>query len=255
VEVKGVSRVVHDVTLKPPRSKSGAMTVTDTSTHPLDHPIWNALTTRQQALAEGGALVRRYPPAIGPFAMADTSPQNFAALGALMSPSEVAVLFTPDPVTPPAEFKILLAKTGEQMIGTPAETSTGTTKFVTLGADDVPAMMELTKLTNPGPFALRTHELGTFLGIHIDGQLVAMAGERMKPANYTEMTAVCVHPAYRGRGYAQILLAAVSRQILTRGEVPFLHVFSDNDSAIALYRRQGMEIRRRLYVTVLQKRM
>jgi len=112
-------------------------------------------------------------------------------------------------------------------------------------------MVELTKLTKPGPFTLRTHELGTFLGIRIDGQLVAMAGERMKPANYTEITAVCVHPAYRGRGYAQILLGAVGRQILARGEIPFLHVFSDNDSAIALYRRQGMEIRRRLCVTVL----
>jgi ribosomal protein S18 acetylase RimI-like enzyme len=230
------------------------MSVTDASTHPLDHPIWNALTTRQQALAEGGALVRRYPPAIGPFAaMTDMFPQNFAALGALMSQPDVAVMFTPDPVTPPAEFKILLAETGEQMIGTPAASSIRDVEIVTLGADDVPAMMELTKLTNPGPFAPRTHELGTFLGIRIDGQLVAMAGERMKPANYTEMTAVCVHPSHRSRGYAQVLLAAISRQIAARGEIPFLHVFSNNTSAIALYRRQGMEIRRRLYVTVLQK--
>ena len=76
-----------------------------------------------------------------------------------------------------------------------------------------------------------------------------------KPANSTEITAVCVHPSHRGRGYGQILLAAISRQISARGEIPFLHVFSDNSSAIALYRRQGMEIRRRLYVTVLQKRM
>lgn len=154
-------------------------------------------------------------------------------------------------MTAPAEFKVLLAKTGEQMIGTPAETSAGTAEVVTLGADDVPAMMELTKLTKPGPFTRRTHELGTFLGIRIDGQLVAMAGERMKPANYTEITAVCVHPGCRGRGYAQALLGAISRQISARGEIPFLHVFSDNDSAIALYRRQGMEIRRRMCVTVL----
>src|ERR1700716_823847 len=224
--------------------------------HPLDHPIWTALTTRQQGLAEGGALARRYPSAIGPFAaMSDMTPQAFAALGALMSQSDVAVLFTPDPVTAPAEFKTLLAETGEQMIGTPAESPIRGVEAVTLGADDVPAMMELTKLTNPGPFAPRTHELGTFLGIRNDGQLVAMAGERMKPANYTEITAVCVHPSCRGRGYAQMLLAAVSRQILARGEIPFLHVFSDNDSAIALYRRQGMEIRRRLCVTVLQKQM
>ncbi len=85
--------------------------------------------------------------------------------------------------------------------------------------------------------------------------MVAMAGERMKPGNYTEMTAVCVHPGHRGRGYGQLLLGAISRQIVARGEIPFLHVFSSNTSAIALYRRQGMEIRRSLHVTVLQKRM
>jgi predicted GNAT family acetyltransferase len=220
--------------------------------HPLNHPVWYALATRQAALAEGGALARRYPPDIGPFAaISEMSPQSFAALGALMSPSDYVVLFTPDPVAAPAEFKTLLAKTGEQMIGMPAEASGGSDDIVTLGTSDVPAMIELTKLTNPGPFAARTHELGTFLGVKVDGRLAAMAGERMKPADYTEITAVCVHPDYRGCGYAQLLLGAIARQIAARGEIPFLHVFSDNDSAIALYRRQGMEIRRRLCVTVL----
>jgi predicted GNAT family acetyltransferase len=224
--------------------------------HPLDRPIWSALTTRQQAFAEGGALALRYPTPVAPFAdMVDMSPECFAALRALMSEAEIAVLFTPDAVTAPAGFKILLAETGEQMIGTPAESAISGVEIVTLGADDVPDMMALTELTKPGPFSARTHELGTFLGIRIDGQLVAMAGERMKPANYTEMTAVCVHPSHRGRGYGQLLLAAISRQIVARGEIPFLHVFSNNSSAIALYRRQGMEIRRRLHVTVLQKLM
>jgi ribosomal protein S18 acetylase RimI-like enzyme len=219
--------------------------------HPLDQPIWNALNTRQQMLAEGGAQARRYPPAIAPFAdMADMSAQSFAALGALMSPSDQVVLFTRDAVVPPRDFKILLAATGEQMVGTPAESSGGT-DAVRLGVEDVPAMMELTALTKPGPFQLRTHELGTFLGIKIAGRLVAMAGERMKPSEYTEITAICVHPDYRGQGYAQLLLGAVARQISARGEIPFLHVFSDNAGAIALYRRQGMEIRRRIHVTVL----
>jgi ribosomal protein S18 acetylase RimI-like enzyme len=231
------------------------MSVSGRSTHPLDRPIWSALTTRQQALAEGGALARRYPVAITPFAdMADISAEGFAALGALMSGSEVAVLFTPDPVTPPPDFKILLAETGEQMIGTPEASSLPGVEPITLGADDVADMMALTDLTKPGPFSARAHELGTFLGIKIDGKLVAMAGERMKPANYTEMTAICVHPSHRGRGYGQVLLAEVSRQILAREEIPFLHVFSNNRSAVALYRRQGMENRRRLHVTVLQRR-
>ena len=229
------------------------MYVSDTS-HPLDRPIWSALTTRQRALAEGDGLVRRYPVAITPFAdMMDMSAKGFAALGALMSDREIAVLFTPEAVDAPAMFRILLAKTGEQMIGTPSESSSPDAEIETLGPADVPAMMALTELTRPGPFNARTHELGTFLGIRVDGELVAMAGERLRPGNYTEMTAICVHPCHRGRGYAQALMAAISRQIVARGEIPFLHVLSDNDSAIALYRRQGMEIRRRLHVTVLQK--
>src|SRR5260370_2597878 len=151
------------------------MKAAGTSTHQLDRPIWSALTTRQQALAEGGALARRYPPAIAPFAdMTDMSPESFAALGALMSGSEVAVLFTPDAVTAPAEFKILLAETGEQMIGTPAETSIRGVDIATLAADDVPPLIAFTDLTTPGPFTLRTHELGTFLGIRLDAPLVAM---------------------------------------------------------------------------------
>jgi hypothetical protein len=120
--------------------------------HPLDHPVWNALTSSQRTLAEGGTLARRYPAAIAPFAaMTDMSAQSFAALGALMTASDQAVLFTPEPVTAPAEFKVLLAATGEQMIGTPAEIGARTADIVTLGPDDAPAMVELTKLTKPGP--------------------------------------------------------------------------------------------------------
>ena len=223
---------------------------------PLDRPIWSALTSRQQALAEGSGRALRFPTAIAPFAdVVDMSAESFAALGALMSGSEIAVLFTPDAVAAPPEFKVLLAETGEQMIGTPTASAIPGVEVVALGATDVPAMMELTALTKPGPFSLRTHELGCFLGVRVNGQLVAMAGERMKPGNYTEITAVCVHPDHRGRGYAQMLLGAVGRQIAARAEIPFLHVFTSNASAIALYRRQGMEIRRRLHVTVLQKQI
>ncbi|OPY96288.1 GNAT family N-acetyltransferase [Bradyrhizobium sacchari] len=220
----------------------------------LDRPIWSALTTSQKHLAEGGPKALRYPIDMTPFAdMADMSAASFAALRDLLSGTEVAALFTPEPVDVPAGFKVVLAETGEQMIGSPADSPLRDGEIVTLGAADVPAMMALTELTKPGPFALRTHELGTFLGIRTGGELVAMTGERMKPGKFVEMTAVCVHPDYRGRGYAQALLAAVARRIEARGEIPFLHVFSNNTSAIALYRRQGMRVRRRLYVTALMK--
>src|SRR4029077_7922123 len=119
-------------------------------TRPLDHPIWTALTTRQQALAEGGAHARRFPTAITPFAdMAEMSPRGFADLGAMMLGSEIAVLFTPDAVTAPDEFKVVLAETGEQMIGTPADVPPGDVDILTLGVADVPDMMALTALTKP----------------------------------------------------------------------------------------------------------
>lgn len=220
----------------------------------LDHPIWSALTTSQKHLAEGGPRALRYPVDMTPFAdMVDMSEASFAALGDLMSASQVAALFTPEPVVVPAGFKVVLAETGEQMIGSPADSPLRDAEIVRLETADVAAMMALTALTKPGPFATRTHELGTFLGIRAGGELVAMAGERMKPGHFVEMTAVCVHPEHRGRGYAQALLAAVARQIEARGEIPFLHVFSSNASAIALYQRQGMRIRRRLHVTAFTK--
>ncbi|MBV9990694.1 MAG: GNAT family N-acetyltransferase [Alphaproteobacteria bacterium] len=219
--------------------------------HLLDRPIWSALTTRQAHLAETGGKVRRYPADIAPFAdMEDVSPESFAALHAMMRSGEPAVMFTPDPVTPPPEFETVMAATGEQMIGTPADAACSEPLAV-LGDEDAAAMRELVALTNPGPFGPRTHLLGRFLGIRVDGRLVAMTGERMAPGPYTEMTAVCVHPDFRGRGFAQALLAAVSRGILDRGEIPFLHVFSENAPAIALYKRQGMTTRRRLHVTAL----
>ena len=228
--------------------------MSDSDLRLLDRPVWSALTTRQRHLAEGGPRALRYPLDMTPFAdMADMSAASFAALGDLLSGSQVAVLFTPEAVDVPDGFKVVLAETGEQMIGSPADSPLRDAEIVTLGAADVPAMMALTELTKPGPFAARTHELGTFLGIRAGGELIAMTGERMKPGKFTEMTAVCVHPDHRGRGYAQALLAAVARQIEARGEIPFLHVFSNNASAIGLYQRQGMRIRRRLHVTAFMK--
>jgi ribosomal protein S18 acetylase RimI-like enzyme len=222
------------------------------SDHTLDRPIWSALTTRQEMLAEIAGPARRYPADIAPFAdMEDFSARSFAALYDLLRPGEPAVLFTPEPLQAPATFEIAMTAMGDQMIGTPAEFPGTVPEIVRLGETDAPEMRALVELTRPGPFGPRTHQLGRFFGVRIDGRLAAITGERMTPGPYTEMTAVCVHPDFRGRGLAQALLAHVSRQIVARGEIPFLHVFSDNASAIALYARQGMTLRRRLHVTVL----
>jgi predicted GNAT family acetyltransferase len=96
---------------------------------------------------------------------------------------------------------------------------------------------------HPGPFVERTHELGRFIGVRHEGQLVAMAGERMKPEGFTEISGVCTHPDHRGRGYAAALMCEVARAIFARGETPFLHAFDDNTNAIALYERLGFVTR------------
>jgi predicted GNAT family acetyltransferase len=125
--------------------------------------------------------------------------------------------------------------------------------IVDLGPPDSAEMMELTKLTKPGPFGKRTHELGAYIGIRRDGKLVAMAGERLKVPGYTEVSAVCTHPEHTGRGYARILMMELMQRILNRDETPFLHVREDNGRAIKLYQELGFVTRVLLYTVGLRR--
>jgi Predicted acetyltransferase len=226
---------------------------TDTDFPPLDQLIWRALSGPQSPLAEGGALARRYLPAIAPFAaLAEESEAAFAALHALMAPAERAALFTPHSLTVPPWFEVERRAPVDQMIwdsGSPAPEMA----FETLGPDDVPDMLALVRATEPGPFATRTVEFGGYLGVRRQGRLVAMTGERMRIQGYSEVSAVCVHPDCRGEGLAAALVRAVPRGILDRGEVPILHVFSANAPAIALYRKLGYRLRRQMQLTALRR--
>ncbi|SNR81035.1 GNAT family N-acetyltransferase [Hymenobacter mucosus] len=223
--------------------------------HPLDNPIWNALCTGNQTLALGDELARVFPRDIGAFAgMADTSTQAFARLHELSPLGAPTVLFTAEPLVLPVGWKLLLHKELLQLVYPhSAPLAVADSNLVALQEQDVPAMLALTSLTNPGPFLARTIALGEYYGVFQEGQLVAMAGQRLQPSSYTEISAVCTHPEYLGRGYAQQLMLHQLSRILAAGRTPFLHVYEDNTRAYALYRRLGFELRKPLHVFVLEK--
>ncbi len=115
-----------------------------------------------------------------------------------------------------------------------------------LGDADAAEMLALATLTSPGPFLARTHTMGRFQGIREGGRLAAMAGERLHCQGFTEISGVCTHPDFRGRGYAAKLMRAVGAGIAARGETPFLHVYPDNHTAIKMYEGLGFRPRREL---------
>ena len=223
--------------------------------HPLDRPVWASLTTHHASLSEGNTLARRFARDVNLFASSrDETQVAIATLAELVRPGEsVFVLQVPEVVIPPGLVESKAAK-GMQMV-----TSSGTAVspdrdgIRTLTDADAPEMLALARLTAPGPFLERTHVMGTFLGIRIDGRLAAMAGERMRFPGYTEISGVCTHPDFRGRGLARRLSAAVRADIEARGDQAFLHAWKSNRSAITLYESLGFELRTEVNVSVLTR--
>jgi len=221
-------------------------------THPLDRPAWSALRTRQHALARGNDAALRFDTDFAVFAaIGDESGVALRALGALIGETGPAIVLQKDPLPAVPCTWVDRHRLGVQMV---AETLTGgaDVAFLELGDADAAEMLALATLTEPGPFFRRTHRLGGFIGIRDQGRLVAMAGERMKPAGFTEVSGVCTHPDWRGRGYAGALMRVVAARIVARGETPFLHAYADNRGAIALYESLGFRVRCGVHVTVLE---
>ncbi len=224
-------------------------------THPLDNVIWSALTSLQSHLAIGDDRARRFDPRYAGFAaLPDESPANVAALAGLLQAGEGASVVAADDVEPGALLEVAARKNLVQMIGAASGEALGAERFVVLGAHDVPEMTALVRLTEPGPWFERSSELGRFIGFKVDGRLVAMAGERLRVTGHTEISGVCCHPDFRGRGLAADLMRCVSQGIVARGETPFLHVIAENTGAIALYEKLGLRVRQRRRLTLLRRR-
>lgn len=225
------------------------------SAHPLDQAVWSALTGRQAhlALVDGGA--RRYAPAYGVFAaVMDPSDASLAGLAGLVSRHGDVALLEPDPPTAAPGVAVASQDLGVQMVAQRL-TAAPPAGFEIVALDDAdgPQMLALATLTQPGPFFERTHQLGDFVGVRADGELIAMAGERMKPDGFTEVSGVCTHPDHRGRGYAGALMRVVAGRILDRGDTPFLHAYATNRGAIALYETLGFTLRREVLMTRLTR--
>jgi ribosomal protein S18 acetylase RimI-like enzyme len=218
----------------------------------LDRPIWSALTSRHRSLAVGGDRARRYPPDIAPFAAVfEFTPGAVSDLRALAADGPVA-LQTLTSLDSLDGLEVQSRLVLRQMIAADGAPDGPHVSPDVLGAGDVPAMLELTALTKPGPFFPRTYQLGRYIGIRDGDRLAAMAGERMRLDGYTEISAVCVHPDYRGKGYAQTLMKSLMKTIYGRGEVPILHVVEGNLGAIALYERLGFAIRTTLHLAIMR---
>ncbi|PKR87360.1 GNAT family N-acetyltransferase [Pleomorphomonas diazotrophica] len=221
---------------------------------PLDCPVWSALTSDHRALAEGGPLAIRYAPEVAPFAvLAERTPGAFAALSALIPPEGWVMLHTPDALALPEGFVVERQAPLTQMVLEGKMAEAAETGIVALGPADVPEMMDLATRTRPGPFFPRTIELGAYIGIRRDGRLAAMAGERMRFGRFVEISAVCVDPDHRGRGYAARLTTCLARRQQARGLMPFLHVIADNRPAIALYEKLGFAHRAGFFITVAKR--
>jgi len=223
--------------------------------HPLDRPVWNALTTRQAALALGGARAVRFAPEYGIFAAAaDDAPESLAALAALV-PDVGGVVVVEAREPPDVPGTVVATRAMIWQMAAERLTPAGPVEFeiVPLTEADAPQMLALATLTEPGPFFARTHQLGDFIGVKEGDRLMAMAGERMKPTGFTEVSGVCTQPDGRGRGYAGALTRAVVARILARGEQPFLHAYAHNTGAIGLYEALGFSLRREMSMTVLTR--
>lgn len=223
--------------------------------HLLDHPVWNALNTQHKHLRQGGPLACRYRPDLAPFAaIAADTPPAYQALQQLLQPGEQAALLAFDPIESIDSLLVAPVGTLHQMVAAqhPAAGASGAS-VTRLSQVDVEDMLGLVSTTQPGPFSRRTLEMGHYIGIRDHGQLVAMAGERMRVDGYVEISAVCVHEAHRGKGLAEQLVTILRQDIERRGDTPFLHVLSGNHAAIRLYERLGFELRQIFHLARIKR--
>ncbi|GAB2609740.1 GNAT family N-acetyltransferase [Novilysobacter erysipheiresistens] len=211
----------------------------------LDNPFWSSLQTRHRAFALHEGDVARYPPELAPFlGVAGADVEVGESLASLVAVGESVLLLGIAPGRVPDGFQLEAFADLAQMICTePLEVIDGP-EVIELSETHREDVLALTALVYPHYFRPRTMALGRYFGIYQDGRLAAMIGERLGTDTTREVSAICTHPDFNGRGYARRLTAMLSNDLLARGSLPFLHVSHENRRALQLYQQLGYLHRR-----------
>jgi GNAT superfamily N-acetyltransferase len=216
----------------------------------LENPIWHSLASRHSHLAISHGLARRYPPEVAPFgAVQEPTAQAARDLEAIVTPGEKVALLS---VIPELPWKLERCIEIHQYIWPEEGTFELDPDALLLTEDHIPAMLELTALVYPAYFRPGTARLGDYFGLFDGRRLAAMAGIRMAMDGYQELSAICTHPDYRGRGFAGQLTKHLIGHVARKGDIPFLHTESDNP-AKGLYEKLGFGLSRRLSFQVLSR--
>ncbi|MDP1719437.1 MAG: GNAT family N-acetyltransferase [Candidatus Nanopelagicaceae bacterium] len=219
----------------------------------LDDAVWSSLVGPHAILAEAHGMARRYPADISPFGAIEDhhNPQAWRDLSQLIGIGGHIVL-TGKEIYVPDGWQIIDGGLGLQMTGDDVEGELDA-EVIPLGDDDVPEMLDLVSRAQPGPFLLRTIEFGGYLGIRVNDALVAMAGCRIHPRGWREISSVCTDESQRGKGMAGRLVKAVAANIRAEGDTPFLHVSETNENAIRLYKALGFQTRMQTRFAVVRE--
>jgi ribosomal protein S18 acetylase RimI-like enzyme len=221
----------------------------------LQNPVYHALLTGDQHLSFGTDHVKFYDEEVSPYVgFAENYTNGFADLYKLLPTGRRILYARPTSISIPYGWQLQHEIKGLQFVYEGGnEFDTDFTNIQPLNEAHVEQMIELVKLTKPGPFGKRTIDFGSYFGIFDKDKLVAMTGQRLHVTNYTELSAVCTHPDYLGKGYASALMQHQMQIILSNGQQPFLHVRDDNERAIAVYERLGFVVSRPMIFYFLKK--
>jgi ribosomal protein S18 acetylase RimI-like enzyme len=220
----------------------------------LDNPVWNALSTTHASFAEGDEDAKRYRVDVSPLAATrDQSLECYQSLAKLLGPGGQSALCLVTVTEFPFGWIIVRSAPNLQMVWNGTVPPQAKHSFDDLNISQIDEMLELTKLNNLRRFRKRAPELGSYIGMHRSGHLVAMAGEGFQFPGYAEISAVCTHPDYRGRAYASSLVSALVRKITGRGQIPFLHVHKENAGAIRVYEKLGFKTRRDMTFAIVKR--